>query len=190
MKLGALFSETNTAETALDVLRRDHAALKALFQDFKNATDETARHSIAMTATRELKAHAAVEEKFFYPAVRRSRNDEETHDLVDEAREEHHAAKLLIAELERMKAGESALKAKFTVLTEMVKHHIAEEEGEMFPLARVGSLDLLKLGQEMKHAKARFFRNGGEAKRPGRTRPARGRRARRRATAKAGARRS
>jgi hemerythrin-like domain-containing protein len=143
-----------------------------------------------MTAMRELKAHTAIEEKMFYPAIRRSRNDAETHDLVDEAREEHHAAKLLIAELEVMKAGDSALKAKFTVLAEMVKHHIAEEEGEMFPLARVGSLDLQKLGREMKHAKARFFQSGGRATRALRARPPRGRRARRGSTAKAGTRRS
>jgi hemerythrin-like domain-containing protein len=56
--------------------------------------------------------------------------------LMDEADEEHHVAKILIAELEQMQGNEDNWEAKFMVLAENVRHHIKEEEGEIFPEAK------------------------------------------------------
>ena len=55
---------------------------------------------------------------------------------MNEADEEHHVAKLLIAELDAMDGSESHFDAKFQVLAENVRHHIEEEEGEMLPKAQ------------------------------------------------------
>ena len=84
----------------------------------------------------ELKIHAMIEEEIFYPAVRRQLSE----DVMNEADEEHHVARVLIAELDRDGRGNDHREAKFTVLAESVRHHIREEEGEMLPKAK--SLDL------------------------------------------------
>ena len=60
---------------------------------------------------------------------------------MNEADEEHHVAKLLVAELDRMDGSESHFDAKFLVLTENVRHHIKEEEDEMLPKARKVKVD-------------------------------------------------
>ena len=87
---------------------------------------------IVSRARTELKIHAALQEELFYPAVRKPVGKE----VVNEADEEHHVAKLLIAELDRMDGSESHFDAKFTVLAENVRHHIKEEEDEMLPKAK------------------------------------------------------
>ena len=80
---------------------------------------------IVREALTELKVHAAIEEEIFYPAVRKPVGKE----IMNEADEEHHVAKLLIAELDVMDGSESHFDAKFHVLAENVRHHIKEEEG-------------------------------------------------------------
>ncbi|HVO33669.1 MAG TPA: hemerythrin domain-containing protein, partial [Elusimicrobiota bacterium] len=57
------------------------------------------------------------------------------------------------AELEKMQAHDEQYNAKFMVLAESVRHHIKEEEGEMFPEARDADLDLEELGRKMMERK-------------------------------------
>ena len=93
----------------------------------------------------------------FYPAVRQETDDE---DIMHEADEEHHVAKLLIAELENMTGDEEHWEAKFMVLAEAVRHHIKEEEGEMFPKARKTNIDFVALGERMSALKKRLMEQG------------------------------
>ena len=86
----------------------------------------------------------------------RSKSYQVGEDLVNEADEEHHVAKLLIAELENLKNGDSHRDAKFTVLAENVRHHIKEEENEMMPKAKDMRVDFEKLGAEMLRRKAKL----------------------------------
>ena len=170
---------TNTAETTniVDLLRNDHIAVKALFHEFQSATDARERRRIAEQALTELIRHAGAEEEIFYPAIRDARGTAETGALMDEANEEHHVAKVLIRELEAMREVDARYRAKFTVLSELVKHHVTEEESEIFPLARTSGLDLEKLGAALVAAKeramARWRRpkagNGKTARRNGST---------------------
>jgi len=76
--------------------------------------------------------------------------------LTNSADEEHHVAKLLIAELENLKNGDSHRDAKFTVLAENVRHHIKEEENEVMPKAKDMRLDFKQLGAEMLRRKAKL----------------------------------
>jgi len=138
---------------AINLLKDDHRQVKHLFEQFEAAGDRRAKAILAKEAMLELKIHTTVEEEIFYPAVRKAMKKklgkEETTDLMDEADEEHHVAKLLIAELETMKASDDHWEAKFTVLSENVLHHVKEEEGEMFPKARALDIDYDALGQQM-----------------------------------------
>lgn len=138
--------ENEQAADAIQLLKTDHQRVKELYEEFEQTDDSAAKHQIVETALSALKVHTTIEEEIFYPAVRREIDDD---DLMDEALEEHHAAKLLIEELEQLRPRDERFDAKFTVLIEMVKHHIEEEENELFPKVEELGLDLETLGQEM-----------------------------------------
>jgi hemerythrin-like domain-containing protein len=94
----------------------------------------------------ELKIHAQVEEEIFYPAARDALKER---DLLDEAEVEHTVAKQPISELESMTPKDDLFDAKFTVLGEYVKHHVQEEEKELFPKAKRAKLDMDELGHRI-----------------------------------------
>lgn len=81
-------------------------------------------------------------------------------EVMNEADEEHHVAKILIAELEQMDGTESHYDAKFTVLAENVRHHIKEEEEEMLPKAHKTEIDFDALGEEMRGRKEELLGEG------------------------------
>lgn len=141
---------------AVSLLKKDHARVKQLFDRFEAAKGKLSKKKIAREALTELKVHAAIEEELFYPAVRKSIGKE----IMNEADEEHHVAKLLIAELESMKGSESHFDAKFMVLAENVRHHIKEEENEMLPKAKAVKIDFDGLAEKMKRRKERLLTTG------------------------------
>ncbi len=98
-----------------------------------------------------LKVHTQIEEELFYPPARDKTGDD---DLLDEAIVEHMGAKNLIAELEAMKPGQSLYDAKVKVLGEQVRHHVEEEEEELFPEVRETDLNLDALGAKLAARKA------------------------------------
>ena len=150
----AILPLSTKESTVVDMLRNDHEKVKALFRDFKAAHDDDRKQSIVQQATSELEIHSAVEEKVFYPAVRRDSPD--AGEQLDESFEEHHVVKFLIGELKKMSPTDERFDAKFRVLAENVRHHIKEEEAELFARARTGSLDLVRLGAELEAAKAAY----------------------------------
>lgn len=141
---------------AIAILKKDHDTVKDLFDKFEKAERRVARTKIIDRALTELKVHAVLEEEIFYPAVRKHVG----RDLMNEADEEHHLAKLVIAELENLKSGDDHRDAKFTVLAESVRHHIKEEEDEMFPKAKEMNLDFERLGERMLKRKGQLLANG------------------------------
>jgi hypothetical protein len=64
---------------------------------------------------------------------------------------EHDGAKMLIAQIRGMSAADDYFDAKVTVLSEMVKHHVKEEEkaGGMFAEAKKSDMDLQALGEKL-----------------------------------------
>jgi hypothetical protein len=138
-------------EIAFTMLKEDHDNVKELFDRFEEPnTTAAAKAEIVTTVLEELKIHATVEEQLFYPALRQHMEDD---DLMEEADEEHHVAKILIAELEQMKGTEDNWEAKFMVLAENVRHHIKEEEREIFPQAGETDIDFEALGVQMAELK-------------------------------------
>jgi hemerythrin superfamily protein len=105
---------------AIALLKKDHDTVKALFEAFEKADTQAAKRRIVEQALTELKIHAVLEEEIFYPTVRRHVGSK----LMNEADEEHHVAKVLIAELDTVPDKNDHRDAKFTVLAESVRHHI------------------------------------------------------------------
>jgi hemerythrin-like domain-containing protein len=142
---------------AISMLKEDHKKVKQLFERFEDADGSPTKQKIVAQAIKELKVHTTIEEELFYPALRHEMEDP---GVVEEADEEHHVAKVLIAELEKMTGDEKNWTAKFTVLAESVRHHIKEEEGDMFKKARKTGIDFNALGDQMLHMKQRLMLDG------------------------------
>jgi hemerythrin superfamily protein len=142
---------------AVVMLKDDHKRVQTLFHEFEKTEDAAERKRIVTQTINELKVHAALEEEIFYPAVRKQIKDAE---IMNEADEEHHVAKLLIAELESMKGNESHYVAKFLVLAENVRHHIEEEESDMLPEAEESKIDFEALGEKMMTRKQKLLEEG------------------------------
>jgi hemerythrin superfamily protein len=139
----------NTKPTdAISLLMKDHKEVKAMFEQFEGLSDrsKSAKKKLADQICHALTLHTQVEEKIFYPAVRKAIKDE---DMMDEALVEHASAKELIAQIMEMDAGEDLFDAKVKVLSEQIEHHVQEEEDEMFPKVRKTNLDLRALGEKM-----------------------------------------
>src|ERR1043166_9013610 len=136
---------------ALALLKADHDLVQELFDKFEKARTEKQKTTLAKQICTELTIHARIEEDIFYPAVRDAIGED---DLMDEADIEHAGAKDLIAQIEASAPGEHHFDAKITVLGEYVKHHVKEEQSEMFPKVRKADLDLKELGAAMSARKA------------------------------------
>src|SRR6476660_9791497 len=141
---------------AIAILLKDHDRVKALFKKFETAKSKAEKEKIISAALTELKIHAIIEEDIFYPAVRAHVGK----DLMNEADEEHHVARVLIAELDHDGRSNDHRDAKFTVLSESVRHHIDEEEREVLPKAKELKLDFEALGQKILERKVSLQENG------------------------------
>ena len=140
---------------AIALLKSDHREVEGLFQEFEGLQDGSSakKGAVVKQICAALVVHAALEEEIFYPALREADVDS---DIMDEADVEHAGAKALIAQLQNMKPGDDHYDAKVKVLGEYIKHHVKEEEAEMFKAARATDADLAELGAKMTERKAQL----------------------------------
>src|SRR4051812_24004858 len=140
---------------AITLLKNDHKTVEKLFKQFEKAGDRatTAKRNTVDKIIEELSVHAAIEEQVFYPAIRELVPESE--DMVLESLEEHHIVKWTLSELESLGPEDERFVAKVTVLMESVRHHVEEEEGDLFPEIRsaVGRKRLGEIGDAMEEAK-------------------------------------
>jgi hemerythrin superfamily protein len=140
---------------AVTLLRNDHKTVEGLFKKFEKAgpTAHKTKQDLAEKIIEELSVHAAIEEQVLYPAARQAVPD--ATDEVLEALEEHHIVKWTLSELDGMKPTDERFTAKVTVLMELVRHHVKEEEGELFPELRKAMTrkELEELAQALEAAK-------------------------------------
>ena len=140
---------------AIAILKEDHREVERWFKAFEKTSDDATkeRRRIVDTIIKDLSRHAAIEEQLLYPWARDFIVDID--DTVFEAFEEHRVVKFLLSELATMDAGDERFAAKTKVLTESVRHHVKEEESELFQYLRdVGTRgELLELGHELELAK-------------------------------------
>lgn len=137
------------------MLKDDHKAVEQLFKRFEKAGDRAhvEKREIVDRIIEELSVHAAIEEQLFYPVARATVPD--TEDVALESLEEHHIVKWVLSELETMAPQDERFDAKVTVLMENVRHHVEEEEQDLFPMVRdeLGRNALADLGEAMAAAR-------------------------------------
>ena len=147
---------------AIALLKGDHRKVAGLFRKFESARGPN-KKALAREICLELSVHTMIEETIFYPAVRGPVEK----DLMDESHVEHDSAKLLIASILAGKPSDDFYDAKVTVLKEVVKHHVKEEEqrGGLFTQARKSKrIDFVALRERMEALKeelvAQYTRQG------------------------------
>ena len=143
---------TQAKPDAIALLKADHRKVEDLFEKFENARSDR-KQALVQEICTELCIHTMIEEEIFYPACKGEIEDD---DLLEESYVEHDGAKVLIAELLDSGPDAEFYDAKVTVLSEMIKHHVKEEEqrGGMFAEARESDMDLKALGEQLAARKA------------------------------------
>jgi hemerythrin superfamily protein len=140
---------------AVQLLKDDHKTVEDLFGRYEGAGEEAyqEKRHLRDRILKELTVHATIEEDVFYPATRQARG--ETEEMIQEAYQEHAKAKQTLAELEEMEPEDARFDPTMQSLIADVRHHVEEEEGEMFPQVQqaMSSDQLQSLGEQMKEAK-------------------------------------
>lgn len=133
---------------AVTLLKNDHRKVEDLFAAFEKARQASRKKALATEICQELTIHTRIEEEIFYPACR----DKVEDDLLDEAYVEHDGAKVLIAEIAAGDPEDAFFEAKVKVLSEMIKHHVKEEERRsegLFAQAKQAGLDMDALAERL-----------------------------------------
>ena len=142
---------------ATSMLRADHKKVAGLFDAFEKTKSAARKKKIVSEICMELTVHATLEEEIFYPAVKAALKD---HELVPEATVEHSSVKELIAQVKDVEPDGEMYDARVKVMGEFVKHHVKEEQNEMFPKAKKTKLDMIALGAQMAARKAELMAEG------------------------------
>jgi len=137
-----------SSQDAISLLKADHRQVEKWFSEFEGARSASKKQQLASKICEALTAHTTIEEEIFYPAFLQATEDKDIH---HEAVVEHDGAKKLIAQIQSMSPEDDYFDAKVTVLSEMIKHHVKEEEkpGGMFAEAKKSDMDLATLGEDL-----------------------------------------
>ena len=130
-------------QDAIALLRADHKLVSTLFAEYEKTRSNSKKKTLVSQICTELSVHAQVEEEIFYPAVKQALKDRE---MIPEAIVEHATLKELIGQVEGIEPDGEMFDAKIKVLSEYVKHHVKEEQNEIFPQAKSTELDMIELG--------------------------------------------
>lgn len=143
-----MFGFGTSTTDAIALLKADHRAVEDLFAQFEKETSNPRKIQLATRICRELAVHAKVEEELVYPQALATFSAEDQ-SLIWEATVEHGTLSGLIDALGGAAAGDADFDAHVKVIKEYVKHHVHEEEHEMFPRLRAAGLDLEKMGERI-----------------------------------------
>lgn len=140
---------------AIELLKNDHDLVEGLFQEAEAAPASPKLLKIFDSIKANLETHTHIEETIFYPAIQEE-GDQKLLDIVSDGLKEHADAKAMLGEM--TVADEDSFDAMLTKLIEDARHHVKDEEGEMFPLvkAQFSSDGLDELGAQMQAEKERF----------------------------------
>jgi len=141
---------------AIALLKADHREVEGYFEAFEKARSDDRKQELAAKICTALTVHTTIEEEIYYPAFLEATEEEHLH---HEAAVEHEGAKRLIADIEASGPDDDYFDAKVTVLSDMIKHHVDEEEqpGGLFAKSRQSEMDLDALGEQMAARKAELM---------------------------------
>ena len=152
-------------QDAIGLLKADHAEVAELFEKYENGRmTKDRKAAVAQKIAQSLSVHAQIEEEIFYPAAREA-GGEEVEELLDEAEVEHGSIKELVATIEGGSPDDGLFDAQVKVCSEWVKHHVKEEENELFPKIRKSGMDLEAVGQQLAARKQELTVGAPTAKR-------------------------
>jgi hemerythrin superfamily protein len=142
----------NAPKDAVALLKGDHKQVAEWFDQFESARSDAIKQGLAQQICAALTVHATLEEEIFYPAFLEATGET---DLHHEAEVEHQGAKNLIAEIEESSPEDEYFDAKVTVLAELIRHHVNEEEKRdgMFAKAKQSDMDLESVGEQLQMRK-------------------------------------
>jgi hemerythrin superfamily protein len=137
---------------AVGLLKADHRQVEQWFEAFEKTRSDTRKLDLATRICDALTVHTQIEEEIFYPAFLEATQDKDMH---HEAEVEHAGAKNLIAQIRGSGPDDDYYDSKVHVLSEMIKHHVKEEEqrGGMFAEAKQSDMDLVALGEQLRARK-------------------------------------
>ena len=141
---------------AIKLFTADHKEVERMFKECEGAA-RAQKRTIFLEIKAALETHAYIEETIFYPTLQ-SEGDEKLIELVAEAIQEHIGMKCFLGELAAVSSDASRFEPLLAKLIEDVRHHVKEEEGEMFPTVekRISADALDIVGSQMEAEKNRF----------------------------------
>lgn len=148
---------------AIALLKADHREVEGWFEQFESARSQSRQEELARKICQALRVHTEIEHEIFYPAFLEATGEDDIH---HEAEVEHQGAEKLIGEIEASSPDDDYFRAKVTVLSEMIKHHVNEEEKRdgMFAKARQSDMDLAALGEQLAARKAELMGASGRSR--------------------------
>ncbi|MEV0201543.1 hemerythrin domain-containing protein [Nonomuraea sp. NPDC050691] len=142
-------------QDVISVLVTDHREVEQMFAELDTmigAIDERPK-TLAEQVVIELVRHAVAEEAYLYPAVRE--HVEGGDELADRETAEHAEAEETMKRLEKLEPGDEDFWPVMEKLMREIRHHVQEEEGELFPKLRAScsAEELTELGAKVERAK-------------------------------------
>jgi hemerythrin superfamily protein len=145
------------------LLTKQHREVESLFKRVEKSEEPSECKELMGQIQQALELHTKIEEEIFYPALR-GVESKKAEEMVLEAYEEHYVVKLVLTELPKIDPEDERFHAKMTVLKELIGHHVEEEEGEMFKLAKkIDKEELDALGERMAAEAGEAGRSGRRA---------------------------
>jgi hemerythrin superfamily protein len=131
-----------------EVLKQDHQELKELFDAAGQTADVEELEQLFNKIASQLELHTHLEETIFYPALEKYNP---LKDMVAEALAEHEDIEALLEDMQELDADSEEFESQLEILMASVQHHVAEEEGEMFPkvMECVDATELENLGKHL-----------------------------------------
>jgi hemerythrin superfamily protein len=144
---------------AIALLKADHRQVETMFEQFEKSRSDRKKADLATNICESLRVHMAIEEEIFYPAFLEATGAE---DLHHEAEIEHAGARNLMAQIEDSDPSDDYFDARVKVLSEMIKHHVKEEEQRdgMFAKAKSSDMDMAVVAEQMLARKSQLEAEG------------------------------
>ncbi|PRP94451.1 hemerythrin domain-containing protein [Enhygromyxa salina] len=114
-------------------IREDHDKHRTLARIIERTSgDSRGRNELFPKLADDVRAHARAEERVFYSELLAAT---QSRDLAGHSVKEHHEIEAIIEELLDKDYSSTGWLARFKTLTDKLRHHMLEEEKNIFPLA-------------------------------------------------------